>query len=159
MPTQWRFPALRMMKRERKGLDDFQGPIIRHLCFRRHRRKTFAFCLSVRGFVSRPVRETLALNAFERERSTFPILDLAGVPFEIPFDQIAVQMGFADRMVQAQPDMKGQSKIHVGELRLRIKVRQICNHPPAVNIGVNVPNHVLMTQHVLVITLSGETRP
>jgi hypothetical protein len=31
------------------------------------------------------VRQTLTFRAFERERRTFPILHLAGVPFEIPF--------------------------------------------------------------------------
>jgi hypothetical protein len=61
-----------------------------------------AFCLIVRGLVSRPVRETLSFDALGNERRTFPVLDLAGVPFEIPFRQIARQMGFADRMMRAE---------------------------------------------------------
>jgi hypothetical protein len=37
------------------------GALIAHIfIFLRHRMKARAFCLMVRGFVSRPVRETLA---------------------------------------------------------------------------------------------------
>src|SRR6202022_4523640 len=68
----------------------------------RHATKRLAFCLSVRGFVSRPVRETLALDTFEGSCRTFPICHLAGVPLEIPFREIARQMGFADRMVRTK---------------------------------------------------------
>ena len=56
----------------------------------------------MRGFVSRPVRETLALDTFEGFRRTFPVCHLAGVPFEIPFREVARQMGFADRMMRAE---------------------------------------------------------
>ena len=64
--------------------------------------KARAFCLSVRGFVSRPVRETLALDTLSNERRTFPVCHLAGVPLEIPFCEIARQMGFADRMMRTK---------------------------------------------------------
>ena len=68
----------------------------------RHRMKAFAFCLSVRGFVSLPVRETFALDTLKSNCRTFPVADIAGVPFEIPFREIARQMGFADRMMRAE---------------------------------------------------------
>src|ERR1700730_10441524 len=68
----------------------------------RHARNLFAVCLSVRGFVSAPVRETFALNPLKSNCRTFPISDLAGVPFEIPFCKVARQMGCADRMVRAE---------------------------------------------------------
>jgi hypothetical protein len=47
----------------------------------------------------RPVRETLAFDALGNERRTCSILDLAGVPREIPFREIARQMRFADGVV------------------------------------------------------------
>jgi hypothetical protein len=56
----------------------------------------------VRGFVSLPVRETLALNTLKSNCRTFPIRHLAGVPFEIPFREVARQMGFADRMMRGE---------------------------------------------------------
>jgi hypothetical protein len=65
----------------------------------RYKRKRFAFCLSVRGFVRLTIRETLTFRAFERERRTFPVIHFAGVKLEIPFDKVAVQMGFAYGMV------------------------------------------------------------
>ena len=61
-----------------------------------------AFCLSVCGFVSAPVRETLALNTLKSNCRTFPVRHLASVPFEIPFREVARQMGFADRMMRAK---------------------------------------------------------
>ena len=61
-----------------------------------------------------PVRETFALNALEGCRRTFPVLHLAGVPFEIPFGQIAMQMRLADRMVRAV-----NSALHEAETRFR----------------------------------------
>jgi hypothetical protein len=64
--------------------------------------KARAFCLSVCGFVSRPVRETLALDSPEGSCRTFPVCHLAGVPFEIPFRQIPRQMGFANGMMRAE---------------------------------------------------------
>jgi len=42
------------------------------------------------------IRETPALSTFEGERSTFAIGNIAGVPLEIPFREVARQMGFAD---------------------------------------------------------------
>src|SRR5262245_14417071 len=51
------------------------------------------------GFVSRPVRETLALDTLKSNCRTFSVFDLAGVPLEVPFGHI-VQMGFADRMMR-----------------------------------------------------------
>ena len=54
----------------------------------------FAHCLSVRGFVRYPVREALAFSALKRKRRTLLIGDLAGVPLEIPFREITMQMGF-----------------------------------------------------------------
>src|ERR1700730_5846606 len=75
-----------------------------------------SFCLDVCGFVSRPVRETLALNALERERGTFPVLDLAGVPFEISLYSIAVQVSFADRMVRPENGTLHQGKAALGSV-------------------------------------------
>jgi hypothetical protein len=62
----------------------------------RHLRKARAFCLSVRGFVRYAIRETLTLDTLEDLRRTFSVADLAGVPLEIPFREVARQMGFAD---------------------------------------------------------------
>jgi hypothetical protein len=56
--------------------------------FSLHFMKCFAFCFLVLGFVSLTIRETLTFRAFERERRTFPVFHLAGVPFEIPFAQV-----------------------------------------------------------------------
>jgi hypothetical protein len=61
-----------------------------------------ACCFLLTGFVSRPVRETLALNALEGERSTFAIAVLARVELEVPFREVAMQVRFADRMVRAK---------------------------------------------------------
>jgi hypothetical protein len=57
--------------------------------------KRLAFCLSVRGLINRPVRETLALDALGNQRRTFPVFHLAGIPLEVPFHKVAVQMGLA----------------------------------------------------------------
>jgi hypothetical protein len=56
----------------------------------------------VRGFTRLTIRETLALCAFEGHRRTFPVCHFAGVPFEIPFREVAREMSFADRMVRAE---------------------------------------------------------
>jgi hypothetical protein len=56
----------------------------------------------VTGFVNWPVRETLALDTLEGSCRTFPICHFAGVPLEIPFREVARQMGFADRMMPAE---------------------------------------------------------
>ena len=56
----------------------------------------------MRGFVRWPVRETLALDTLEGSCRTFPVCHLAGVPLEIPFREIARQMGFANRMMRAK---------------------------------------------------------
>src|ERR1700730_11276404 len=68
----------------------------------RKRKKARAFCLIVRGSVRSMIRETPALSTFEGERSTFAIGNIAGVPFEIPFREVARYMGFADRMMCAK---------------------------------------------------------
>ena len=47
--------------------------------------------------------------------------------------------------------MERHRQIHVGELLLRIEICWVCNHPPAVDIGVNVPNVMLMVEDVLSI--------
>ncbi len=73
----------------------------------RQRMKAYAFCSSVRGLVNLPVRETFALDALKNNCRTFPIADLAGVPFEIPFRKVARQMGFADRMMRAEQRAQG----------------------------------------------------
>ena len=49
--------------------------------------------------MSRPVRETLAFNAFGNQRRTLLVSCLARIPFEIPFRQIAVQVGLRYGMV------------------------------------------------------------
>jgi len=64
--------------------------------------KARALCLSVCGFVSLPVRETFALDTLKANCRTFPVCHLASIPLEIPFREIARQMGFADRMVRAE---------------------------------------------------------
>jgi hypothetical protein len=66
------------------------------------RRNHLAICLIVSGLVSRPVRETFALYTLKSNCRTFPVAELARVPFEIPFREIAAQMGFADRMMCAE---------------------------------------------------------
>ena len=66
--------------------------------------KARAFCLAVRGFVSRTIRETLALYTQESLRRTFSIGHAklgAIVVTEIKFRQIALQMGFADVVIDA----------------------------------------------------------
>lgn len=58
--------------------------------FRLRRRSSLrAFCRIVLASVSLSIREALTFRAFQRERRTFPVLDLAGVPFEMPFRQVA----------------------------------------------------------------------
>jgi hypothetical protein len=59
-------------------------------------------CFVVLILVSRPVRETLAFNTFGNERRTFPVFHFSGVPFEIPFREVARQMGFANRMMSTE---------------------------------------------------------
>ncbi len=60
------------------------------------------------------------------------------------------------RDAQAQPDMEGDGQIHVRKLILRIEVRRIGDDPPAVDIRVNVPHRVLMTEDVFDIDLLQE---
>jgi hypothetical protein len=99
--------------------------------------KARAFCLGVRGFVSLPVRETFALNAFKSNCRTFPICHLAGVPFEIPFREIARQMGFADRMMRAE-----HGALHKAETTLRgINVNEAAE--PDIFIGAVVHRAVV----------------
>ncbi len=60
-------------------------------------RKARAFCLEVRGFVSRTIRETFALDTQESFRRTFPIANAklgAVVIAEIKFRKITLQVGF-----------------------------------------------------------------
>ena len=62
----------------------------------RQAKKRLAICFRVRALVSRPVRETLALCAFDGARRTFSIvhakLGAVGIA-EIEFREITVQMG------------------------------------------------------------------
>ena len=60
------------------------------------------------------------------------------------------------RDTQAQPDMEGHGQIRVRKLNLRIEVRRIGDDPPAIDIRVNVPHRVLMTEDVLDIDLLQE---
>lgn len=56
----------------------------------------FAFCLLVIGLVSRPIRETLALDTNKGLCRTFPIAHAklgAVIVTEIEFREIAFQMG------------------------------------------------------------------
>jgi len=73
----------------------------REACRFRQVKKCLARCFSVSGVVRYPVRQPLALDTFKRNGCTFPVFDLASVPFEIPFGQIARKVRFTDRMVRA----------------------------------------------------------
>jgi hypothetical protein len=65
--------------------------LVSHL---RHLKNFLTVCLSVRGFTRYAIRETFALDTLKRNCRTFPVRHLAGVPFEIPFREIARQMSF-----------------------------------------------------------------
>lgn len=54
--------------------------------------------------------------------------------------------------------MKRNGQVHAQELLLRVQIGQIGDHPPAIDVGVNVPNDMLMVQHVFGIGLLQETR-
>jgi hypothetical protein len=71
-------------------------------------------CLTVLGSVRYPVRQPLALDPPEGRSRAFPVLHLASVPFEIPFGQIAVQMGLANRVVCSE-----QGPLHEAETAFR----------------------------------------
>jgi hypothetical protein len=60
-----------------------------------------AFCLSVNGVTRLSILQPLTFRAFERKCRAFPVIDLAGVPFEVPFRKVARQMRFANRIVGA----------------------------------------------------------
>jgi hypothetical protein len=64
----------------------------------------------------------LPSRAFERERCTFPVFHHAGVVLEIPFDKVAVQMGFADRVVRTE-----RGALHEAERRSAVLT---CQNPP-----------------------------
>jgi hypothetical protein len=102
-------------------------------CLSRQRRNARAFCLSVRGFVSLPVRETLALDALKSNCRTFPVRHLAGVPLEIPFREIARQMGFADRMVRAKHGAFHQAETAFGRVDM--------NEPAKADIFIDTVVH------------------
>src|SRR5436190_4231102 len=72
--------------------------------FVRQTRKRFAACLGWTILVSRPVRQALALDTFEGSCRPFPIVDAEGhavIIAEIKFREIALQMRFADLMINA----------------------------------------------------------
>ena len=74
----------------------------------------------MRGFVRPTVRETLALNTLERNCRTFPIAHLAGVPFEIPFREIARQMGFADVVMRTEHGAFHEAETALRSVRVRV---------------------------------------
>lgn len=66
--------------------------------------KRLAFCLSVCGFVSPPIREALSSDALERNIGTHRIVDAkfdAVVLAEIEFSQIALQVLLAAALIRA----------------------------------------------------------
>ena len=70
----------------------------------RHAWNARAFCLSVRGFISPPIREALALNAGQGDLCTLCILNAQGRTVriaEIELREIAVQMSGAAMLVGA----------------------------------------------------------
>jgi hypothetical protein len=66
-------------------------------------RKRFVFCLGVRGFVSRPIRETLAFNPLGNERRTFPVFHLAGTKVDGITGSVAEIKALVSRRMEPRP--------------------------------------------------------
>lgn len=67
----------------------------------RQRLKCFAFCLGVRAFVSPPICEALASDPLQGFVGAFKVSQLAGVVTEIELSGVALQMRFADMVINA----------------------------------------------------------
>jgi hypothetical protein len=84
---------------------------------------------------------------------------LAGVPKACRerFDGMVRQLrSLAARNTQAQADMERHGQVHVRKLLLRVEVRRIGNDPPAILVGMHVPDRVLMAQHIFDVHLLQE---
>src|SRR5947207_10146930 len=81
------------------------------------------------------------LRARQRVRSFAHVTETRGERLDRKFGQLRL---LAARNTQAQADVKRDGQIHIRKLLLRVEIRRIGDHPPAINIRVNVPYDMLM---------------
>ena len=101
---------------------------VRQSCLSLQRLNLVAFCLGVRGLVSPPISQTLALDAFGGNLGALHVGDFASVTAEVELTNLALEMCRADVIVGADDAAFGDREV--------TSTLFVCQKPPRTYLSI-----------------------